>query len=231
MTAMGGDAAQAWSREAQVLWAALREDAPLPAEALAGLLAGLRDAPPAAVWHPTGFVVLTLLRRPEGALRLHLWPQGERVLGTPCWPVHDHAWHLRSHVLCGRLESLEYEVLDDDDGDAALYAVDYGQGRSSRMRKSERRVSMSERAPRRIEAGTRYEVSAGVFHASSVAEVDLTATLAATRHTAQRWPWVVGALDGPTVVSVERPTVEVTRTRELLQRVRTALGHIGNGCR
>lgn len=229
MTAMGGDAAQAWSREAQALWAALREDAPLPAEALASLLAGLRDAPPAAVWHPTGFVVLTLLRRLEGALRLHLWPQGERVLGTPCWPVHDHAWHLRSHVLCGRLESVEYEVVDDDDGAAALYAVDYGPGRSSCMRKSERRVRVSERAPRTIEAGQRYEVSAGVFHASSVAEVEFTTTLAATRPTEQRWPWVVGELEGPTVVSVERPSVAATRTRELLQRIRTALGHIGNG--
>jgi hypothetical protein len=215
----GGGASGAWTREAAALWAALREDAPLPADTLAGLLRGLVAEPPEAVWHPTGFLVLTLLRTPDGALRLHLWPPGGRELGRPCWPVHDHVWDLRAQVLHGEVETCAYEVIDDASGDAVLYAVGYGEGRSSCMRCSERRVSVRARIPRRVAAGERYEVAAGEFHASTVAVDRFAATLAATRATAQPWPWVVGEMGSPEVIAVERSIADPARVRDLLQRI------------
>jgi hypothetical protein len=212
----------AWSQRAEVVGAALGDGAPLPAAALRELLQGLVEDPPAAAWHPTGFLVLTLLRRDDGALRLHLWPPGVRELGTPCWPVHDHVWHLRSHVLCGEVESRSYEVTDDDGGDAVLYAVGYGEGRSSCMRRSERRVRVRARAPQRVAAGQRYEIAAGDFHASTVAVGDFAVTLVATRATARPWPWVVGGLDAPAVVQVERQLADPAWVRTLLQRIAPA---------
>lgn len=224
---MVGQAGSAWSRGAEGpaaalapdLWAALDGDVPLPAAALHELLAALVEDPPQAVWHPTGFLVLTLLRSPGGALRLHLWPERAREHGTPCWPVHDHVWDLRSHVLCGEVASHRYEVVDDPRGDAVLYAVRYGEGRSSSMRRSERRVSVRPDVPRRIATDERYEVPAGEFHASTVSAGDFAATLAITRSTARAWPWVVGTLDAPAVVPVERAIADATWVRELLQRV------------
>lgn len=201
------------------LWAALAGDAPLPAAAWQELLAALAEDPPPAVWHPTGFLVLTLLRSESGALRLHLWPERAREHGTPCWPVHDHVWDLRSHVLCGAVESHRYEVVDDPRGDSVLYAVRYGEGRSSHMHRSDRRVSVWPEVPRRIEAGERYEVPAGQFHASMVSAGELAATLAITRTTARAWPWVVGTVDAPAVVPVERGVADATWVRELLQHV------------
>ena len=215
----GGGASGAWTHEAAALWAALREDVPLPADALRELLRGLVAEPPEAVWHPTGFLVLTLLRTPDGALRLHLWPSGARELGRPCWPVHDHVWDLRAQVLHGELESRAYEVIDDARGDAVLYAVGYGDGRSSCMRRSDRRVNVCARAPRRVAAGERYEVPAGEFHASTVAMDRFAATLAATRATAQPWPWVVGEMGSPEVIPVERSSADPTCVRDLLLRV------------
>lgn len=221
-----GDSGQpgpAWSREAEALRRAIERDEPLPAAALRELLTALVDVPPPAVWHPTGFLVLTLLCRPHvGALRLHLWPERARQRGTPCWPVHDHVWDLRSHVLCGEVESRRYAVVDDPCGDAVLYAVRYGEGRSSHMARSERRVSVRPEAPRRIAAGERYSVPAGEFHASTVAVGRLAATLAATRSTTRAWPWVVGALDAPAVVPVERAVADAAWVRELLDAVRIA---------
>lgn len=199
------------------LRAALDRDAPLPAAAPRELLAVLAENPPPAVWHPTGFLVLTLLRSQGGTLRLHLWPERAREHGTPCWPVHDHVWDLRSHVLCGAVESHRYAVVDDPHGDAVLYAVRYGAGRSSHMHRSERRVSVWPDVPRRIAAGERYEVPAGEFHASRVSAGELAATLAITRTTARAWPWVVGTVDAPAVVPVERAVASTTWVRELLQ--------------
>lgn len=215
----GGGASGAWTEQAEGLWAALREDAPLPAEGLRALLRGLSAAPPEAVWHPTGFLVLTLLRGEQGALRLHLWPPGARELGRPCWPVHDHVWDLRSHVLFGAVESRVYDVVDDAHGEAVLYAVGYGEGRSSCMRRSARRVRVKEGAPRRIAAGGRYEVAAGEFHASTVAVGDLAATLAATRATERPFPWVVGELGAPETIAVERSIADPRRVQDMLRQV------------
>lgn len=221
---MPGRAQVGWSTWARALLSALRDDARLPEDALQGLLAALQAEPAAGAWHPTGFVVLKLLDDVDGALRLHLWPAGARERGEPCWPVHDHVWDLRSHVLCGQIESHAYVVSDDDAGEAALYAVDYGAGRSSCMRRSERRVSVRGLAPRRIGAGERYEVPAGAFHASHVDANELAATLVVTRPTAQPWPWVVGALDAASIVRVERALASHELVSEMLRRLAMALG-------
>ncbi len=219
MAGGSGGSSEAWSREAAGLWAALREDAPLPAEALRGLLGALAADPPAGVWHPTGFLVVALWGTEAGALRLHLWPDGPREHGTPCWPVHDHVWDLRSQVLHGEVESRAYVVTDDEAGDAVLYAVGYGEGHRSCMRRSDRRVRVREQPPRRPAAGERYAVAAGEFHASTVAVDGFAATLVATRTTARPWPWVVGERDAPAVLPVERPTASPTRVAELVRRV------------
>lgn len=214
-----GGSGGAWSQGAEGLWAALRDDDPLPEGELRGLLGALGADPPPAVWHPTGFVVLVLGRGEQGTLRLHLWPAGAREHGQPCWPVHDHVWDLRSQVLCGSLESRESAVVDDDRGDAVLYAVDYGEGRCSCMRRSERRVSVRAQDSRTVATGERYAVAAGVFHATHVAAGDFAATLAVTRPTGRSHPWVVGAVDGPAVVPVERPVAHRDQVQALLRRL------------
>ncbi|MEM9460799.1 MAG: hypothetical protein AAGF11_41935 [Myxococcota bacterium] len=214
---------QAWSHGAARLAAALRRDEPLPSDALREVLAGLRGGSLPGVWHPTGFVVLRLHRDEHGALRLHLWPSGTRERGRPCWPVHDHVWHLRSHVLCGTVWSHGFRVVDDPGGYAVLYAVDYADGRSSRMGRSTRRVSVHPQAPRRVEAGMRYEVDAGAFHASRVEPGVSAATLVATRPTDRPRPWVVGPGDGPDRVPVERPVAEPSLVQQMLGRMQASL--------
>jgi hypothetical protein len=126
-------------------------------------------------------------------------------------------------VLCGAVVSRGYAVVDDEHGDAVLYAVGYGEGSRSCMRRSARRVSVRGQAARRIAAGERYEVAAGEFHASAVDAGRFAATLVVTRPTDRPWPWVVGDVDAPMVVPVERPTAEAPWVRELLQRVASAM--------
>lgn len=204
---------------ARVLLEQLRADRVLDAAALRGLLAEVRREPPPGAWHPTGFVVLPLLHDEHGALRLHLWPAGPRESGRPCWPVHDHVWRLRSQVLGGAVQSHDYEVRDDPQGEAMLYAVQYGVQHRSCMRRSGRRVRVTAAKPRRIEAGHRYTVAAGAFHASRVAVGDFAATLVATQRTDRAHPWVVGPRDGPERVEVVRPAVDEDAVRAMLDAV------------
>lgn len=53
-------------------------------------------------WHPSGFMIYQLGTHPElGMLRLHVWPEGERVVGEKGDTIHDHAWYIASVALRG----------------------------------------------------------------------------------------------------------------------------------
>jgi len=220
---LGGDAGAEGVPDAITLGAILQSGQRLPRAPIHALLVALRRTPPAGTWHPTGFVVLPLDSDPTGALRLHLWPPGARQYGDPRWPVHDHTWELRSEILCGTVTSRGYTVIDDPEGDARLYAVDYSTRRSSALRRSDRPVRVHANPPRTLHPAEAYEVAAGDFHASEVEEGHLAATLVATQPTDRRHPWVVGPPDGPSTVPVERPVATPLEIRALLDAVLAAL--------
>lgn len=207
--------------------ATLRDGRPLPQERVQSLLAAVGEAPPAASWHPTGFLVVRVAHDDAGALRLHLWPEEAREHGRPCWPVHDHVWDLRSRVLCGVVQSVEYSVHEDSHGESALYSVEYGGDHRSRMHHSGRRVRLEEHTVTSLTAGEHYCVHAGEFHTSRVEPGTLAATLVATRLTDRVAPWVVGVADGPTQVPVVRTAVSSAHVAQLLRRVRASLAAAG----
>lgn len=212
-----------WSTVAEALVQRMRGGEPAGPRAALELVRALLDRPPSGAWHPTGFIVLQPHCDAAGALRVHLWPEPPREHGRPCWPVHDHVWHLRSEVLCGTVHSHAYELEDDDEGESVLYAVEYGEGRRSCMRRSSRRVRLREGEARHVEAGERYAVEAGAFHGSRVEVGELAATLVITTATDRPHPWVVGPHDGPEVVPVMRPRADELLVTSVLQQVEAAL--------
>jgi len=175
-----------------------------------------------ASWHPTGFVVAKLHQCDAGALRLHVWPDDERVYGEPLWPVHDHAWSLRSLVLVGEVGSVCMRVQPDAVGAHRRYTVDYGAGRTSRLVRGRERFTAQPGPTHNVGAGGVYAVEEGEFHASSVRAGRLAATLVATRSSHPRQPFVLGPADGPPSVDVQRTAVECPRWRSLLAAVRAA---------
>lgn len=52
-------------------------------------------------WHPNGFVVFELGPLPSGALRLHIWPEEERVVRHSSVNPHTHPWDLYAVILAG----------------------------------------------------------------------------------------------------------------------------------
>lgn len=188
------------------------------------LLAGvLARAELSGAWHPTGFVVVPLRDDGRGALRLHVWPVGRRLLGRPCWPIHDHTWQLTSRVLCGSIEHERFVLTDDPQGQP-LYAVDYGPGRDSTLIRGERRGRVTSAGRHRVRAGQRYRVAAGEFHTThGPPPTELAATLVATNRGGRTSPWVVGQAEAPPRIPVRRALVEPGRLRLAVQAVYGAL--------
>lgn len=193
-------------------------------EAVVAALTMAADADEVA-WHPTGFVVARLAERGDETLRLHIWPDGDRVYGEPLWPLHDHAFSLTSLVLAGAVGSQKVHVSDVEAGlgSRRRYAVDYGAGgRRSQLIACRGVVQTREGAMRTTLPGAVYKIAAGEFHASSAAPNRLSATLVATRTESSRPPFVLGPVAGRAAIDVRRASVHATRWRSLVGQVQRA---------
>ena len=206
---------------AEHVWRVLGEGGTVERAAVAALLASAVSARDVA-WHPTGFVVGKLRVSEHGTLRLHVWPDDARVYGEPHWPVHDHVFSLESLVLVGAVVSREHEVVDDPAGSMRRWAVDYGPGRDSRLVPEGEPVTMRPAAPITTRAGEAYSVDAGRFHASTVPEGQLAATLVATRVTGRQRPFVLGPAQPREPIDVRRMTVAPERWRQWVDRIAEA---------
>lgn len=62
-------------------------------------------------WHPSGFMVYQLGTVVGlGMVRLHVWPNSERMISEKGDSVHDHAWHVASLVLRGSYSDTIYDL-------------------------------------------------------------------------------------------------------------------------
>lgn len=117
------------------------------------------------MWHPLGFVSLTLESGDTWALKLHYWPPNQRVPKSPVWPIHDHSFHIDSRVLWGEIESELFDVLDGDS--QQLYQVQYT-GKDSKLMPTERTVTLKSLGREVHRQGARYQIPKGLFHRSIV---------------------------------------------------------------
>lgn len=175
------------------------------------------------VWHSNGFVVCTLDAADwgitdGGALRLHLWPAGERVRLASNPPVHDHVWDLASRVIVGRLHERRYEIENDPDGRYEPYWARYGKGRDSVLEPSGRRVRLVRTETIAHEAGSIYTLEAHRLHSSHARRGQLTATLMRTGPVSDESPRVIANAGRPPL-GYTRPVVEPARLNELLDEL------------
>jgi hypothetical protein len=159
-------------------------------------------------WHPSGFMVYPLGAHPElGGLRLHVWPQGlrQRKVEGLGWlddeqicdgDIHNHAWHISSRVLSGQYSDNMYEVnssglepgsLTDYDvamkGLLHVFQVKYRTDTTPEfLQATGAYVTADITSRRQVNAGNIHLIEAGPFHAPTIAEDQLSATLVFNSH-------------------------------------------------
>lgn len=178
---------------------------------------GLLDCPHAM--HPLGFARLDAGRIGDADLRIHIWPEGQRIKQRPNWAIHTHLFLLESMVLVGKVTNIDWDVEDDPVAPThRLYAVRY-QGQNSVMDALPRTVRCRVKMQTTVEAGGTYRVEVGRFHSSEVEESRFVVTaVKATRNPASEGPFVVGSLDGLPQYSFQRTYSNETEARQLARR-------------
>jgi len=126
------------------------------------------------LWHPLGFVSCVIDESPTHVTRVHYWPPGERRVKNPDWPIHTHAYALRSLVMSGAVRDLQYRVEPGEQW--RIYSVNYYDGGSEIVRTSES-VSAVPEVDEIRNAGEQYEVPRGVFHQTHVPHDQATVTV------------------------------------------------------
>lgn len=78
------------------------------------------------IWHPYGFVTRSYGHANDGSeYRLHFWPNTERRIQFPHWPIHNHTRHIESCSLVGKAIHCRYKIAQGDNEIHNLYSVDH----------------------------------------------------------------------------------------------------------
>ena len=148
-------------------------------------------------WHPAAYMVYALgAHATLGSLRLHIWPRDLRIREQreegDIKDVHDHVLHIASLVVKGTYSDDIYHVqnrganVSDEElaerGLLRVFTPPQGVSGSDAMTTDGRVVSVRKSAERIIKGGDMHTIEAGVFHAPTIPEDRLAATLSFSSH-------------------------------------------------
>lgn len=159
-------------------------------------------------WHPSGFMVYPVgIHRELGALRFHIWPKDLRQKelkglgqlaseGICDGDIHNHAWHIASKVVGGiysdnfykvEAQNLSTEVVDDrlisSSGLWHVFRVRYrSPANPEALVASGSVVSAEVESSRSMARGEFHTIEAGPFHAPTIQDDRLCATLVFNSH-------------------------------------------------
>lgn len=181
-------------------------------------------------WHPNGFAVFHIDDDHElGNLRLHIWPDGERVTRSDDAPIHTHVWHLCSRILVGTYRETIYAESGPDSMDSTEYhsaSIDYLHDKDSFTAASN--ALLRPKTTTLDSAGTFHLVPAGVPHETLIDDGSFVATLLITSHPVSKKA-IMYSPEEIRPSSYDRPVLSDDEKIELLGRLKQELKNQSGG--
>ncbi|PWK45966.1 hypothetical protein C7534_101567 [Pseudomonas sp. OV226] len=182
------------------------------AAVLAHLRSAIQTTPMTCLRHPHGFFVMLLNRTPQEEWRVHLWPEGERIISGMPARIHTHESHVNSRLLKGKLTNVNYHVREVSTGGHPLYEVSYRgdkyvKGTTNLLRRTGTRLHLEEATRLELIAGDRYMVERHTFHEAIVPANEVTITLICLHGHEAGLVKVVGVDGHPEEIQFERTDV------------------------
>lgn len=143
------------------------------------------------LWHPLGFVSCVIDEMPGNYVaRVHYWPNGERRVKNPDWPIHTHSYTLSSLVLDGCVRDLQYRKAEGNDW--RVYTVNYFNGGSA-ISKTGESIGLITDLDELRSAGDQYQVDRGIYHQTQVPASQSAVTLVLLTNHGSEAPKVLGS--------------------------------------
>jgi hypothetical protein len=119
--------------------------------------------------HPLGMIAIRYLCD-DFTLRIHIWTSLTSSFRDEFAQVHDHTWHLESHVLAGRVQNHVFDLTEDPTGHQ-IWLHDYTR---NEIVETEHRVTLQTRYDELLNAGDSYVLPAGTVHSTFVVPGSIT---------------------------------------------------------
>ncbi len=133
------------------------------------------------VLHPLGFCCIPVRRSVDGGVCVHLWADWFEAERPTTSAIHCHSWDLHSTVLAGRLRNHVLRVLSAAGATHRVFEIHSGDG-EDRVDLTPALVSWRRVTTGIYTGGQSYELPAGTFHLTEIAEATTaTIVLATTR--------------------------------------------------
>jgi hypothetical protein len=132
--------------------------------------------PQLARQHLLGFYLLEPYKADNVTIRLHYWP-AKQAYFPPCEEeMHDHIWSLDSYVLIGGLNNVEVDIQESPSGPWQVSIIKKIDNRES-IQINPKRYKITNETRTFQKAGSRYQISPGIFHKTEVAPGQAVVTL------------------------------------------------------
>jgi hypothetical protein len=176
-----------------------------------------RDKGASFIWHPLGFIFCELSKERERKIRLHIWPNNNDRMQKPAWLIHDHLFNLKSWVVAGRIENIEYSV-EEGTPNYRVYYARY-EGDSSVLYRTDKEIFITENIRYLVSAGEGYSVLSGVLHQSVSVSETTSVTVCETIDQPNIIPSIAGDISGVDKYSYIRVKVDESDLQSIIAKI------------
>ena len=169
------------------------------------------------IWHPLGFILCKLSEEGEKKIRLHIWPNNNDRMQKPAWLIHDHLFNLKSWVVAGRIENIEYSV-EEGTPNFRVYHARYEED-GSVLYRTDKKVFITEKIRYLVSTGERYSVPSGMFHQSVSVSATTSVTVCETIDQPSIIPSIAGDISGANKYSYLRVKVDETNFQSIIAKI------------
>lgn len=150
--------------------------------------------------NPLGFYTfyLFLAKDIPDRIRMHIWPQGKRVMQDEELQIHNHRTQFRSWIVSGSLidETFDVAIVEGKSANT-LYKIVYQAFEDSVMQNTHIPVTYKKIGERPVFSGQNYFLGEKIYHHTEVAADSYTATVFHAQPSATYpEPFVIGSCEG-----------------------------------
>jgi len=154
-------------------------------------LVGSRET--SALWHPLGFVILTLQDwNLKDRLRIHIWTDTIRKYNQDRNWIHNHEYDIISLVLMGNIINERYQqVIKTDKESLPIYNVFHYENNSD-LKITGNYCGLEFLSRDEVKKGEVYSISKGEFHLSETLPTEITSTIVLNTDKQLESPSIIG---------------------------------------
>lgn len=172
-----------------------------------------------AVWHPLGFIIITIQDWHFGErVRIHIWPKSIRNYNQGRNWIHNHEYNINSLVLLGEVINKKYTLSKKNTG-LPTYNVMH-KGANSDLILTKKFCEVKFLSSEKIKKGKVYSIKKNEYHLSETKTEIVTSTIVLNSKKSKQSPTIVGnSKNNDSFIKYERKSCDKVLLNDLISEL------------